>query len=345
MFINRTAWVALVCIIVLVLVGATVRVTGSGLGCPDWPFCWGCVIPPTHVDQIDVDKIDISKFKRQAIRRGIDPDTITKETVLASFNPVQTWIEFVNRLTSLPLGLSTLVLAISSFWAARHRGWVIALSWFCLIDVLVNAVMGAIVVRSGLQPGIITLHMALAFLLIAVLVTVTWLTRKPTDEDSTPIPYAKRILTASLIFFVCLFCEGLMGSQLREQTDELAHATANATAYTDTVSAAAPDRVAWIGQLESTLIYKVHRSFSWTLLIASALVLFWTRKDPEVKGPGRKLTEPKVIFALVIAMMVMGIIMAHVAIFQVVQVLHVGTTAVMLAVTWHWILRLWSRRS
>lgn len=340
MFINRTAWCALVSIIVLVLVGATVRVTGSGLGCPDWPFCWGCVIPPTHVDQIDVDKIDISKFKRQAKRRGIDPETITKETVLASFNPVQTWIEFVNRLTSLPLGLSTLVLALSSFRAKRHRGWVIGLSWFCLIDVLVNAVMGAIVVRSGLQPGIITLHMALAFLLIAVLVTVIWLTRKPTPEDSTPIECAKRILIASLIFFACLFCEGLMGSQLREQTDELAHAAANATAYTESSPEAGPDRAAWIGELDSTLIYKVHRSFSWTLLITSGLVLFWTQKYSAVR-----LTEPKVIFALVILMMLMGIVMAHVAIFQIIQVLHVGTTAVMLAVTWHWILRLWSRRS
>ncbi len=340
MFINRTAWCALVSIIVLVLVGATVRVTGSGLGCPDWPFCWGCVIPPTHVDQIDVDKIDISKFKRQAKRRGIDPETITKETVLASFNPVQTWIEFVNRLTSLPLGLSTLVLALSSFWATRHRRWVIWLSWFCLFDVLFNAVMGAIVVRSGLQPGIITLHMALAFLLIAVLVTVIWLTRKPSPEDATPIQSANRILTASLIFFACLFCEGLMGSQLREQTDELAHTAANAMAYTEASSDVGPDRAAWIGELESTLIYKVHRSFSWTLLITSGLMLFWTRKVP-----GGALTEPKLIFALVIAMMLMGVIMAHVAIFQVVQVLHVGTTAVMLAVTWHWILRLWSRRS
>lgn len=340
MFINRTAWCALVSIIVLVLVGATVRVTGSGLGCPDWPFCWGCVIPPTHVDQIDVDKIDISKFKRQAQRRGIDPQTITKETVLASFNPVQTWIEFVNRLTSLPLGLSTLVLALSSFWATRHRGWVIGLSWFCLIDVLVNAVMGAIVVRSGLQPGIITLHMALAFLLIAVLVTVIWLTRKPTPEDSTPFKSARRILIASLIFFACLFCEGLMGSQLREQTDELAHTAANATAYAESGSDVGPDRAAWIGELESTLIYKVHRSFSWTLLITSGLVLFWTRK---ISTTG--LTEPKLIFTLVIAMMLMGVIMAHVAIFQVIQVLHVGTTAVMLAITWHWILRLWSHRS
>lgn len=354
MFINRTAWVALVCIIVLVLVGATVRVTGSGLGCPDWPFCWGCIIPPTSVDQIDVEKIDISKFKRQAERRGIDPESITKETVLANFNPVHTWIEFVNRLTSLPLGLSTLVLAISSFWAAKHRWWVVGLSWFCLIDVLVNAVMGAIVVRSGLQPGIITLHMALAFLLIVVLVTVIWLTRRPGASSFIPssnqslssnqsnqfgdpidrLGHAKPLLIASLIFFACLFCEGIMGSQLREQTDELAHAAALAS------DAGEVDRAAWIGELEATLIYKVHRSFSWTLLITSSLILFWTKMNFNTP-----LKEPKLIFAMVIAMMLMGVVLAHVAILQFVQVLHVGTTAVMLAVTWHWILRLWSSRN
>jgi cytochrome c oxidase assembly protein subunit 15 len=336
--INRTAWIALVCIIVLVLVGATVRVTGSGLGCPDWPFCWGRIIPPTSVDQIDVEKIDIAKYKRRAIRRGIDPETITKQTVLDSFNPVHTWIEFINRLTSLPLGLSTLVLAIASFWASRHRGWVIGLSWFCLIDVLVNAVMGAIVVRSGLSPGIITLHMALAFLLIAVLVTVIWLTRESTPQDAAPITFAKPILIASLVFFTCLFCEGLMGSQLREQTDELAHAaaaTARESGSTDPV-----DRSQWIEELESTLIYKVHRSFSWTLFVTSGLVLFWTGKHSAAP-----LIEPKLIFGFVIAMMLMGIVLAHVAILQVIQVLHVGTTAVMLAVTWHWILRLWSRRA
>lgn len=351
MFINRVAWIALVSVIVLVLVGATVRVTGSGLGCPDWPFCWGCVIPPTSVDQIDVEKIDLAKFKRQALRRGIDPDSITRETVLASFNPVHTWIEFVNRLTSLPLGLSTLVLAISSFWADRHRRWVVGLSWFCLVDVLVNAVMGAIVVRSGLQPGIITLHMGLAFLLIAVLVTVIWLTR-PAEKVETQrkvleekIAFTKPILIASLIFFACLFCEGLMGSQLREQTDELAHAAAaSAVQSSDSIEGhSATDGLAredWIEQLETTLIYKLHRSFSWTLLITSSLMLYWTRKLSIAE-----LKEPKLIFAMVIAMMLMGVVLAHVAILQFVQVLHVGTTAVMLAVTWHWILRLWSLRS
>ncbi len=328
MIVNRLAWIALFSLILLVVVGATVRVTGSGLGCPDWPTCWGCIIPPTSADQIDVSKLDMAKFKRHAAKKGIDPDTITRDTVLASFDPVHTWIEFFNRLTSLPLGFSTLLLAIVSFWAKRYKWWVVGLSWFCLADVIGNAIMGAVVVSSGLQPGIITLHMALAFLLIAVLVTIIWMTRPDDAPLQIDSRYRKSILIASLIFFACLFCEGLMGSQLREQTDELA------------IAAAGLDRSEWIEQLGTMLIYKVHRSFSWTLLVTSALVLFWVGK-----AESGKIAEPKWIFAMVIAMMLMGIVLAHVAILQLVQVLHVGCTAVLLAITWHWILRLLAKKT
>ena len=325
MIVNRFAWIALVSLLVLVVVGATVRVTGSGLGCPDWPTCWGRLIPPTSVDQIDVDKLDIDKFKRHAERKGIDPDTITRETILDSFNPVHTWIEFGNRLTSLPLGFSALFLALFSFRARKHRWWIVALSWFALLDVLANAVMGAVVVRSGLQPGIITLHMALAFLLIAVLVTIIWLSRTGGTQTLIPHKIQRQLLIVSLVFFACLFCEGLMGSQLREQTDELAK-----------VAGGMP-RDQWIGELGSTIIYKIHRSFSWSLLLTSGLMLFWVRKPNE-----QKFVEPKFIFLMVVAMMMMGVVLGHISVFPVVQVLHVGTTAILLAVTWHWILRLWS---
>ena len=328
MIVYRLAWIALISVIVLVAVGATVRVTGSGLGCPDWPTCWGCVIPPTSPDQIDVDKLDLEKFKRHAARKGIDPDTITRETIIDEFDPVHTWIEFANRLTSLPLGFSALLLALCSFRARKHKKWIIGLAWFSLADVIFNAVMGAMVVRSGLKPGIITLHMALAFLLIAVLVTIVWLS-KPDRQPVQLRPEArKRLLIVSLIFFGCLFGEGLLGSQLREQTDRLA------------IIADGTPRAEWIGQLSSTQMFKIHRSLSWSLLITSALLIFWARKSS-----ASAFGEPKLIFAMVIAMMLMGVILGHIAIYQVVQVLHVVTTSVLLAVTWHWIIRLVSSKS
>lgn len=323
MIVNRLAWIALVCLIILIVAGAIVRVTGSGLGCPDWPTCWGRLIPPTSADQIDIEKLDISKFKRQAERRGMDPDSITRETVLESFDPVHTWIEFINRLVSLPLGFAVLVLAVVSLKSQRHRMLVAILSWIALINVLFNAFLGAKVVRSGLQPGIITLHMALAFLLISILITIIWLSRPDPAPVSISKSCWKRLLIVSLIFFACLFAEGLMGSQLREQTDELGKVVEGLS------------RKDWVGELEKTWIYKVHRSFSWTLFLTSGLMFFWTRKLGEPQ-----LREPKFILCLIIAMMIMGIVLGHVAIFAVVQVLHVGTTAVLLALTWHWILRL-----
>lgn len=321
MLVNRLAWIALISVLVLVLAGATVRVTGAGLGCPDWPTCWGCLIPPTSVDQIDVEKLDLEKFKRQARRRGIDPDTITRETVLESFDPVHTWIEFGNRLTSMPLGSSTLLLAIASFWAKKNKWWIVALAWFALFDVLFNAYMGAVVVASGLQPGIITLHMALAFLLISVLVTIVWLSRREPDVHHLPKIQRRRLLIVSIVFFACLFGEGLIGSQLREQTDELGK------------NIEGIPRSEWIEQIDSTMIFKIHRSFSWSLLITAGLMMYWSFTSQQ------KFLEPKIILALVVAMMIMGIVLGHIAIFEVVQVLHVGTTAVLLAVTWHWIMR------
>lgn len=334
MIVHRLAWTVLICVIVLVAVGAIVRVTGSGLGCPDWPTCWGCLIPPTSADQIDVEKLDLEKFKRHAERKGIDPDTITRETILESFNPVHTWIEFTNRLTSLPLGISALLLAIFSITYPRpqNRKWIIGLAWFSLFDVLFNAVMGAMVVRSGLQPGIITLHMALAFLLIIVLVSIVWLSRPEQDSQNAKgkpqmeLPVvSKRLLIVSLIFFACLFIEGLMGSQLREQTDELQR------------DAAGVPRDQWIGQLASTSIFKIHRTFSWTLFFTALMIFAWSRR---VKGA----KEPALILVLVLLMMLMGVILGHLAIYQVVQVLHVVTTAILLAITWHWVTRLFSYR-
>lgn len=325
-FLHRTAQTALVSLLLLIFVGATVRATGSGLGCPDWPTCWGCLVPPWKASQIDPARLDLERFRRNAERHGIDPATITPDTVLSRFNPVHTWVEFVNRLTSLPLGLSTLVLFLAAFSARRHRVWLCVVAFLSLADVIGNAWLGAEVVHSGLKPGVITTHMALAFALICLLTTAVRLTADPGGRPAVEIgPLRRRILWVSVLFFGCLVTEGIMGSQVREHTDELAK------------SAGQLDRAEWTGILEQTGIYLIHRSASWSLLVTSALLLFWIRCS---QRPGAM--RPRLLFAGVLAMMVMGVILAHVAVFRVVQVLHVGLTAVLLSVAWGWLLELFT---
>ncbi|MDP6859298.1 MAG: COX15/CtaA family protein, partial [Verrucomicrobiales bacterium] len=111
---QKTALAALLATVFLIFVGAIVRVTGSGLGCPDWPTCWGELIPPTSLEQVDFDRLDIAKFQKR------DPG-ITKETLSAEFNPIHVWIEFINRLVSLPVGLFTLATFLFSFQFLRKR--------------------------------------------------------------------------------------------------------------------------------------------------------------------------------------------------------------------------------
>ena len=170
--------------------------------------------------------------------------------------------------------------------------------------------------------------MALALLLIVVLVTIVWLSRNASVENEIPANLRKKLQIVSAIFFACLFCEGILGSQLREQTDELLMSSETENEI---------DRELWDEQLELTTIFKIHRSFSWSLLITSVLLFAWARKQRQLRA-----REPLMILSLVVAMMIMGIVLGHLKIYPLVQVLHVGLTAILLAVTWHWIMKLWS---
>ena len=213
-FFQKTALAALLATIFLIYVGAIVRATGSGLGCPDWPKCWGELIPPTSLDQVDFDKLNIEKFQKK------NP-SITRESLAAEFNPVHVWVEFINRLVSLPVGLFTLSTFLLSFQFLRKQKRVFFGSFAALALVLTNAILGAIVVSSGLKPGVITLHMALAIILICVFVYIIY--RGGQRLPSVNLGSQKGLLRSTLIIlFVACVVEGIMGSQVREITDELA---------------------------------------------------------------------------------------------------------------------------
>ncbi len=312
---QKVATGALVAVILLIFVGAIVRVTGSGLGCPDWPKCWGCLIPPTSVEQVQLDDKTYEKIRAKGERRGMPAELLTREKIKESFNPVHTWIEYINRLTSLPVGFLTLATFIMSFQHKRSRPKVFVLAFLCLLNVLVNAWLGMQVVYSGLKPGIITLHMSLAFLLITLQVYVAW---RGTDSPWR-LPLAEKIrpsqfwITIALISLVVI--EGIMGSQIREMTDELAR------------SHAGESRADWIGELEQSSLYLVHRSFSWLIVIVS---LLWFVRSRKARAGVSHWLE-KSVMGIVGTMMLLGIVLAHIGILPVVQVLHVGLTACLLA--------------
>ncbi|MFZ4596445.1 MAG: COX15/CtaA family protein [Verrucomicrobiaceae bacterium] len=319
---QRIAITAFVALEILIFVGAAVRATGSGLGCPDWPFCYGCWVPPTSADQIVFTEATLEKFRAKAAKHGRDASSITLETLKAEFDPVATWVEYLNRLTSLPVALSVFFLVAASIgeWRAR-RPQVFLAAVAALVLLLVNAWLGARVVYSGLRPGTITLHMALAILMQVILVYAAWRgTSTPWRFGTTKVGLqsARRV---AFVLFTLVVIEGVMGSQVREMTDQLA------------LQHSGQMRSLWASELEQTWVYIVHRSFSWFIVACAAWFVIMARRCM-----GRMGWLETAIASLVAAQMVLGLILAQVAIYPLAQILHIGLSSLLVSGLVLWIL-------
>ncbi|MFD0669233.1 COX15/CtaA family protein [Ramlibacter sp. MAHUQ-53] len=132
----------------LVLFGAFTRLTDSGLGCPDWPGCYGEFTPLGAHKEISQ--------AQAAMPTG--PVTHTKA-----------WIEMIHRYLATGVGVLILTLAVASWLRRRelpvHPGWpLLTLAWVC-----VQGAFGALTVTLKLQPAIVTLHLLGGLLLLALL--------------------------------------------------------------------------------------------------------------------------------------------------------------------------------
>ena len=308
--VQKLALLSIVLLIVLIFAGAVVRVTGSGLGCPDWPTCWGEFIPPTSIEQVDEAYLEkkLPRFKKSAERFGRNPDEITVERLLEEYDPVQTWIEFTNRLLALPVLLANFLLMIACLRSQIMPK--LGVSAFALV--IISALTGIVVVASGLRSGVVTIHMALAFLQLFVLTYLYWAGVRP-GSLRTQIAGPSR--PQVMILLSCVMIEWAMGSQIREVTDRLMMEQGIAS------------RGSWIDEISESLIYLIHRSFSWSILIAA----LWLGYKSRWKGK-----IPRLVLGLVFALMLMGLILSSSGIHAVVQVIHVGVAGGLVAAVYYW---------
>ena len=265
----RYTWFLLIMVFLVIIAGGVVRMTQSGMGCPDWPRCFGRWIPPTSVDQLPAD------FEKYLRKQDIDH----------TFNAYHTWIEYVNRLLGALLGVFIFIHFIWSF--ARFRktdkvivGW----SLFLLITVGFQGWLGKNVVDHNLAAVKVTTHMLVALLIAAIPLIIIYRLRQ---TDRKPNHLLKMLSMAALVI---ILVQIVLGTQVREQIDEISR------------SLMYQERESWIARLDQLFI--VHRSFSW-LVLAACLVIVWKAWPyAELKKPAL-LTLVLVLLTLLLGLIMM----------------------------------------
>ena len=231
--------ISLVSIYLLILAGGIVRSTGSGMGCPDWPKCFGRMIPPTQVSELPFNYQEIYKEKLHG-------------QVL--FNPTKTWIEYLNRLLG---ALTGIFVVITTFLAFKQNRKIFLHTLAALILVILNAILGKYVVDSFLLPGVVTTHMLLSIGVIYFLIKA--LNIHSISEVNT-LKYRQWIMINLCIVFLQI----LLGTQVRENVDHVI------------VELGESAKSQWISQLG--IIFISHRTFSWVLIV-SHFILWNKLKD------------------------------------------------------------------
>jgi heme a synthase len=278
----RFSKMVLVFVFLVIIAGGIVRMTQSGMGCPDWPTCFGKWIPPTNASQLPPD------YESYLKQQDIDH----------TFNVFHTWTEYINRLLGALLGLLLviqLLWAIKLFWKSNR-----VIVWYCIGLFLLTGFQGWLgkrVVDANLAAVKITTHMLVALLIALLALIIIQL-----QTGAVKLIRNKPLKNITLLTIALLVAQIIMGTAIREQIDIIS----KQLDYTA--------REYWIGKLD--YVFYIHRSFS-LLVGAGCMYIVFQVKKAEIPFPGNNL----VLFS-VTAVIALGIIMAYFNVPAFAQPLH-----------------------
>lgn len=287
---QNLALATIVVIYLLILAGGIVRSTGSGMGCPDWPKCFGRWIPPTELGQLPANYQQIYGAK---LKGEIE------------FNAVKTWIEYINRLLGVLSGFFVFATLLTSFsyWGKDKAIVYGSLTAFLLVGA--NGWLGSKVVATELAHYMVTFHLLLAILVVFALlfVLVRCNIKRTNISFTSKNTNAQRWMLLGLL--VITLGQIVLGTQVRDALNEVV----KRLGY--------DQRDNWIGALDWR--FYIHRSFSIAVLIAHIILIYQIRKVSK-SGLLGKLTKGLVAF--VIVEIVTGIIMAYLGVPAFAQPVH-----------------------
>ena len=229
----------------LIFIGGLVRSTGSGMGCPDWPKCFGQWIPPSDISELPID------YKTKFAVAG-------KE--IADFDAFKTWTEYYNRLIGVVIGLFvflTVIFALPYLKSTNKK--IFWLSFLAFILVGFQGWIGSIVVSTDLATYMITIHMLIALIIVALLIYTVSASQDFVIYQINPLPGLKTLIWVLLIIAIV---QTVSGTQVREAIDEIAKRIDNRWVWTDNAGN----------------IFLMHRSWSWFSLLISIYMMLQFKK-------------------------------------------------------------------
>lgn len=288
---RRIAIITLGAVYFLILVGASVRASGAGMGCPDWPTCFGQWVPPTSESQLPANYQEIYAELGYSDTR---------------FNVVKTWTEYMNRLVGVTIGLLIFATALLS-WPLRHfsRSLMLA-SVAAFLMVGFQGWLGAKVVSSNLQPGMITLHMLMALAIVATLLYALAQSRRQLMATQPVTGIDPRFPKWLGIVLGMTVLQVAMGTQVREMTDIIRESQGEEL------------RSLWIEAMP--WFFYVHRSFSALVLFANLWLAYLL-----ICSVGWLHTLTRLTFAMIAVIgvaVISGATLGHLGMPALVQPLH-----------------------
>lgn len=230
-FYNRIVFLTIAAVFLLFFLGGLVRSTGAGMGCPDWPKCFGQWFPPSSDQALPANYQEIYQEKRlEKVARltGLlyklgwteKADAIRQDArifEIHDFNLVKAYTEHINRIFGAVTGVLTFITVVSAWqWFKSDKGrfWVSLAGAFFIVF---NGWLGAMVVNTNLLPGLVSIHFMTAFLAVAFLMVARyWNLKVPRVPSIQKLPF-----TSLFLILAVLLTQILFGTQVRESIDTL----------------------------------------------------------------------------------------------------------------------------
>ena len=236
---NSFAKVTIFLVGVVICAGGFVRMTGSGMGCPDWPKCFGFWVPPTSISELP------PNYKELYANRGYDK---------LNFNVFNTWTEYINRLLGVFAGFSSACLLFISLLTKNKK--LIFFSFLLVFLMGFQGWMGSIVVASVLSPFKISIHMIIALFILTLCLFLSHIT------DNSYQRFKSKTLKKIIIISLCIsFVQIVLGTQVREEVDMILK---QFTKYSI---------MSHIGS-----VFFIHRLSSWLVLLSGLSIIVYLIK-------------------------------------------------------------------